>query len=264
MLIALLAGCAASSASNRTAMDSSSPGGLPKLRVGTSPTVPPIVFEENGEIVGLEADLARELSAALGMEVQLISIYWPNLIYELRTGRIDIIMAGMSITDERKRSVRFTDPYLTTGQAALIRAADRTSLGTLRQVRATRASVGVEGNSTGERYAAANMPGADRRSFPTIRQAADALVLGDVDVVIHDQPTILWLAREETEAELYVVPGRFTDELLAWAVQRDNVALREEVNSMLAQWKASGRLQEIIARWVAVPQVETNAGEPAP
>lgn len=71
---------------------------------------------------------------------------------------MNIITAGMSITDERKREVAFPDPYLETGQAALIRAADRSSLGTVGQVLATRRPVGVEVDSTGEDDVAHNMP----------------------------------------------------------------------------------------------------------
>jgi len=248
--IALLVGCAGEPTSEAPALEASPPPALPTLNVGTSRTVPPIIFEQDGETVGLEADLARELAAALGMKARLVPMYWPNLIPELRAGRIDIIMAGMSITDERKREIAFTDSYLSTGQAALIRAADRPSLGALRQVLATRRPIGVEVDSTGGRFVRDNIPRAARRSFPTVSKAVDALVLRDVDVVIHDQPTILWLAREHAEDDLLVVPGRFTDEALAWAVRRDNASLRAEINAILAQWKSSGKLEEIIERWV--------------
>jgi ABC-type amino acid transport substrate-binding protein len=74
-----------------------------------------------------------------------------------------------------------------------------------------------------------------------------------VDVVIHDQPTILWLAREHAEHDLLVVPGRLTEEALAWAVRRDNTALRQRINEVLETWKRTGRLEEIIERWVPAP-----------
>lgn len=251
--ISLLVGCATEPTSEAPVMEASSQAALPTLNVGTSRTVPPIMFEEGGETVGLEADLARELAAALGMKARLVPMYWPNLIPELRAGRIDIIMAGMSITDERKREVAFTDSYLNTGQAALIRAADRPSLGALRQVLATRRPIGVEVDSTGEGFVKDKIPRAGRRSFPTVSKAVDALVLRDVDMVIHDQPTILWLAREHAEHDLLVVPGQLTDEALAWAVRRDNAPLRQSINEILADWKRSGKLDEIIARWVPAP-----------
>jgi ABC-type amino acid transport substrate-binding protein len=251
--LVLLVGCATEPTDDEPAVEVASRPDLPTLNVGTSRTVPPIIFEEDGETVGLEADFARELAAALGMKARLVPMYWPNLIPELRAGRIDIIMAGMSITEERKREVAFTDPYLTTGQAALIRAADRPSLGAVRQVLATRRPIGVEVDSTGERFVAENIPRAARRSFPTVFRAVEALIVGDVDVVIHDQPTILWMAREHAEDDLFVVPGRFTDESLAWAVRRDKAQLRQEINAILEKWKRSGRLEAIIARWVPAP-----------
>ncbi|MDY7109810.1 MAG: transporter substrate-binding domain-containing protein [Planctomycetota bacterium] len=250
MIVGLIIGCAAEPTADEPAMEAASQPALPTLNVGTSRTVPPIIFEEDGQTVGLEADLARELAAALGMKARLVPMYWPNLIPELRAGRIDIIMAGMSITDERKREVAFAEPYLTTGQAALIRAADRPSLGTARQVLGTRRPIGVEVASTGEGFVSEQMPRATRRSFPIVSKAVDALVLDDVDVVIHDRPTILWLAREHADDDLFVVPGRFTEESLAWAVQRDETALRQRINDVLEKWKRTGRLEEIIARWI--------------
>jgi polar amino acid transport system substrate-binding protein len=249
----LLIGCATEHTTEEPLTEASTQPALPTLKVGTSPTAPPIVFEEDGETVGLEADLARELAAALGMQERLVPMFWPNLIYELRAERIDIIMAGMSITDERKRRVAFTRPYLTTGQAALIRAADRSSLGTLSQVMATRRPIGVEVDSTGEAFVTERMTLADRRQYPIVSQAVEALIVGDVDAVIHDQLTVLWLAREHAEDDLYVVPGRFTNESLAWAVHRDKDQLRDEINEILDTWERTGKLEEIIARWVPTP-----------
>jgi polar amino acid transport system substrate-binding protein len=248
--VTLLFGCETGPTGEEPVMEMSAE---PVLNVGTSRTVPPIMFEEGGQTVGLEADMARELADALGMKLRLVPMYWPNLIPELRAGRIDIVMAGMSITEERKRQVTFADPYLTTGQAALIRASDRPSLGATRQVLATRRPIGIEVDSTGQGFVTQNIPQARRQSFPTVFKAVEALIMGDVDVVIHDRPTILWLAREHAEDDLLVVPGRFTDESLAWAFRRDNRSLRQEVNAILAGWKRSGRLEEIIERWVPAP-----------
>ena len=247
---ALLFGCAAQPTGEKAEMEASADPALPMLTVGTSRTVPPIMFEEEGQTVGLEADLARELAAALGTKLRMVPMFWPNLIPELRAGRIDIIMAGMSVTTDRKREVAFTDPYLRTGQAALIRAADRPALGTVQQLLDTRRPIGVEVDSTGRKFVADNIREADMRDYPTIMKAVEALIVGDVDSVIHDQPTILWLARKHADEDLVIVPGRFTDESLAWAVNRDNAALRNKVNAILAEWKQNGWLDEIIARWI--------------
>ena len=114
------------------------------LRVGVSETAPPLIFLQNDEPAGIEADLARQLAEALGRKIQFVSIYWPNLIHELRDGRIDIIMAGMSVTDQRKRRVAFAEPYLVVGQKAMIRAKDQETLGTTGTIRVTSQRVGVE------------------------------------------------------------------------------------------------------------------------
>ena len=134
------------------------------LRVGTSQTAPPIVFEKGGQIVGIEADLARRLAAALGRKLEFVPLYWPNLIPELRGRRIDIIMAGMSVTRERARKVAFTDPYLTVGQRALIREDDLATLGTKQAILSTTARVGLEKGSTGEQFSRETLTGATKIS----------------------------------------------------------------------------------------------------
>ena len=224
------------------------------LRVGVAETAPPVIFEQDDQPAGIEADLARQLGAALGREVQFVSIYWPNLILELRAGRIDIIMAGMSITDARKRRVAFAQPYLVVGQKALIRAADEQKLGTIGAIRVTGRRVGVEKDSTGEQFARSNLPRAKTFALPTLEAAVKALIAGQIDVVIHDSPSIQWSAGKHQDQGLLAVPGRFTTESLAWAVDPDNTELLAAVNAVLDKWQQSGQLKETLSRWL--PEAE--------
>lgn len=244
----LLVGCA----SEPTAPAPSEPAAS-VLNVGTSRTVPPIMFQQDGQTLGLEADLARKLAAELGMEARIVSMYWPNLIPELRAGRIDIIMAGMSVTQEREHQVAFADPYLLIGQSALIRAADKFSLGTKEQVLSTPQRVGVEVDSTGETFYTGQNPEADIRKFPTVLKAVEALIVGEVDVVVYDRPTLTWLAKEHPDDDLFVVPGLMTTEELAWAIRRGDREFLDQINAILAKWRQSGQLEEITSRWLSSP-----------
>jgi ABC-type amino acid transport substrate-binding protein len=221
------------------------------LRVGVSETAPPIIFIENDQPAGIEADLARQLGEALGKKVEFVSMHWLNLIPELRDGRIDIIMAGMSVTDQRRRRVAFAKPYLVVGQMALIRAADVPTLGTVGAIRVAHKRIGVEKGSTGATYAHTQLPRA-REVFDllTLDAAVNALIEGQIDVVIHDSPVIQWTASKRSSQELAVVPGRLTSESLAWAINSDNTDLLKAVNRVLAQWKKDGTLAATISRWM--------------
>lgn len=249
--LACFLGCsAADSRSDRSAP----PGPDNTLRVGISGTAPPIIFQEDGKPAGLEADLARELARALGKQVQFVPIFWPNLILELRDRRIDIIMAGMSVTDARKGRVAFADPYLIVGQKALIRAKDRATLGTADGVRATSRRVGVETGSTGEQYAKRHLPNAETFALPTLTAAVDALVAGQIDMVIYDSPSVQWIVNQRRDDDLFAVPGLLTTESLAWAVNKNDAELLGQVNRVLADWRTSGKLAQITARWLSETQ----------
>ncbi len=168
------------------------PRPLDVLRVGVSETAPPLIFEQDGEPVGLEADFARQLAQDLGKDLRLVSVFWPNLISELTSHRFDIIMSGMSITDERRRQVAFAEPYLQTGQQALIRREDQATLGTTEAILATDRTVGVEVRSTGLWFAYSRMEKARKIRFRTLERAVEALMNGEVDTVIHDSPCVQW------------------------------------------------------------------------
>ena len=219
------------------------------LRVGMAETAPPITFAEDGSNKGIEMDCARKLAKALRRKLKIVSMHWPNLTYELANRRIDIIMAGMTITKQRRRQVAFADPYLSIGQQALIRRDSQATFGTSEKILATRRRVGVEENSTGEQFANGNLNNAKVIAYPTLAAAAAALINEKLDVVIHDSPCVQWMASRNKD-DLVAVEGLFTDEQLAWAVHKEDTELRKTVNRVLIQWKESGRLDQIIRRWI--------------
>lgn len=250
VLCSALPGCAAGTATVDPVSASSASPRRATLVVGVSESAPPVIFKQGDQTAGIEADLAAKLAEALGMDLRLRSMFWPNLILELENKRIDIIMSGMTDTKKRRERVRFSEPYLVTGQQALIRSRDQGQLGSKQHVLGTTMRVGVETNSTGEAFVRDAMPNAERFGVATLDDAVDALVKGNIDVVIYDAPSIQWTANQRREDGLYAVPGLLTRESLAWAVSTDNVQLLDRVNAVLAGWRADGTLQAVLDRWL--------------
>lgn len=94
-----------------------------KFVVGLDATFAPMGFtDENGEIVGFDIDLAKAAAKKMNLDVEFQPIDWDSKSMELSSGTIDVIWNGFSITDERKKEVLFTDPYLTTGQVVVVKA----------------------------------------------------------------------------------------------------------------------------------------------
>ncbi len=245
--LALLAG-GCSTTTGPAAPPGASEGSADVLRVGVTPNYPPIVFEENGEIAGLEADFARNL----GRPVKFVKLRWNDLIPALRKGKIDVIMSGMSITTSRSVEVAFTDPYLKLGQAILVPARQFLKYEYPQVIRFLDVRIGVEKGTTGDLFVQQQCRNAKRVPFSSAEKAAEALARGKVDVVLHDATVIWKLAGKFESKGLIAMPTMLTEEYLAWAVRRDDTALLKELNAVLDGWKRDGTLQEMISRWIPV------------
>jgi len=227
------------------------------LRVGTSADYRPLIFKEDGKVVGIEADFAELLSKDLGVELNLVEVPWTDLVPALRESRIDVIMSGMSITDKRSELVSFTDPYAQIGQMALIRRQDVERLRDPAAMQAEGVRVGVHEKTTGEKFARSKLKRAKILAYPSIEDAIQALRKGKLDFVVHDAPTIWRVVGRPgyEDPELVGLYRPLTDEHLAWAVRKDDEVLRKRLSDALAKWRESGQLEQILDRWVTIRKV---------
>ena len=135
------------------------------LRVGVTTTSPPFVFKQSGEIVGLDAEMAREFARFIGKTPRFVDLKWDDQIPALLENRTDIIMSGMSITNMRKMSIAFSQPYYRSGLMAMVRKSEANRFpvdyyGLLGQAPAMR--FGVVKGTTGEAYVNNNFQSAQR------------------------------------------------------------------------------------------------------
>jgi ABC-type amino acid transport substrate-binding protein len=254
LIVLLVAGCAGKQGKSRKA-----PAPEP-LRVGVTGTYPPVSFVEDGEPKGIEPDLARKVGARLGRPVELEVYELPDLIPALNTKRIDVIMAGMSITPDRERQVHFTQPYLRVGQMTLLRKSDQKYVTDYARMNQSGSKVGVKSGTTGEEYARANLTRAKIVPFANVGEGKTALRNGQIDYFIHDAPTI-WrtTGRFENDPDLTGMYRPLTEEYLAWAVRpADEHTLGKELDGVLDQLEASGELTAVLDRWVPVRKITVD------
>lgn len=224
------------------------------LRVGVSTNAPPLIYKQGAEIVGLEAELAKEFAKFLGKSHRFVEVKWEDQIPALLNNRTDIIMAGMSITKMREVRISFSVPYFRTGQMALIHRKDKNRFpqgyyGILGQAIVLR--IGVVKGTTGENFVRKNFGSAKKiSSFETSKSAVDALLQRSIDMLIHDGPIVLMLAAEAESAGLTVLPSLMTEEYLAWGIRKNDVALLDSANSFLDKLQKEGRLDKIVKRWI--------------
>ena len=244
-LVLLVSGCAL--------FDGSSGGlGQAPLRVGVSPTYPPVIFEEDGEIVGIEAELAQLLGETIGRRIVFERRAFPDLLRALEDGEVDVVMSGLSITPERARRVRFTEPYMQVGQLAVIRARDVGRFGRVQLLRRRGASVGYERGTTGELFVAEQLAWSNAFAFDDLDAGIRSLRAGRIDYFIHDAPTIWRLAGDPEQRDLLGLYHPLTEEHLAWAVRKEDVRLQAVLDATLQHWQREGIIEPVLNRWIRV------------
>ncbi|HIG70131.1 MAG: transporter substrate-binding domain-containing protein [Myxococcales bacterium] len=245
LLLAMVFGCATHD--GRLAFANRKP-----LRIGVAPNYPPVIFEEDGEILGIEADLAHSIADALGRRAVFSSYPLSELIDALEADEIDVVMSGLSITPERSKRIRFTAPYMKIGQLALIRSSELIRLGRKRSIYRSGVRVGYERGSTGEEFVARQLPRAISFAFDDVNSAIRSLRAARIDFFIHDAPTIWRLAGDPASRDLQGLYHFLTEEHLAWAVRHDDLQLHALLDATLSHWKREGRIEPIVNRWIPV------------
>lgn len=248
-LCAVLAGCGT--------LRSIGAGSTNTIRVGTSGTYPPFSTADNGRLEGIEVDFARALANEIGSAVEVVQVPFPDLVGELNAGRIDIIMAGMSVTPRRAALVNFTAPYLQVGQMALVRKEDDLRLAGEDWTRIEGLRVGFERATTGAKYVQAELHRAVPVEFADKEDGLAALKQRKIDVFVHDAPFV-WLVVGSPHNPNAELAGRFTpltDEKLAWAVRKEDSELLEQLNAVVARWRENGAIDSVLDKWIRVRKV---------
>jgi len=235
-----LSGCATTS--SKVEQDSS------VLRVGVAPDLPPLAFKAGSEYKGVEPDLARALAADLGKTVQFVEVDWDGLITALLKGKVDIIMSGMTITQERLMRINFSKPYLQSGQTLLVRRTDAELIQI--SLFQPNTKIGAQKGTTGDYWAKQNCSRNERKLYSSASHGAKALVSKQVDAFVCDAPVNWWLASENEVAGLTVTGGYLTDEYLGWGIRRDEPELLEAANRFIGQVRENGKLESIIKTWI--------------
>jgi len=248
MLAGIVAGCAGSSEKSVVPPDDSI------LRIGVSTNYPPLIFKQGEDIVGVEADLAREFAAYLGKKPVFVEVSWADQIDQLMAGATDIIMAGMSVTQERLYQINFSKAYFKTGQMALF--VNKPVFQHLDNFPALRAQVvsmrvGVVENTTGEIYVMENLSMARKVvRYKSSAAAIEALKGDKIHILVYDGVGVLMLEAANRQYGFKKIPMFLTDEYIAWGVSKNNDALLTSANAFLDEIKGNGKLKEILSQWV--------------
>ena len=225
-------------------------GEPPPLRVGVTVEYEPVSFQVAGEFQGIEIDFARLLGKRLDRQVTFQVYKLAGIIDALEQGEIDVIMAGMSVTEERAARVAFTEPYMVIGQMGIVRAVDAPKFSGPDALERDGIKVGVHLGSTGEQYVVDNMPHANLIAYGSVEESLAALRQGEIDVMIHDSTTSWQLHRSFMNDQLLSLNRFLTRESIAWGTRKSDRELRTLINFALEDMKEEGVVQEVVTRWL--------------
>jgi ABC-type amino acid transport substrate-binding protein len=220
-----------------------------KLRIGVTPNYPPLIFETQNKIVGLEADFAGELSEHLDKHLVFVKLKWNELVPALLENKIDIIMSGMTVTKIRKIKINYTKPYMKTGQMALMKRTKAQKYQSVKSITNSSARIGVQKNTTGEIFVETYCPNAEKTCLENPKDCLYYFRGNRIDLFIYDAPGIMWLAADN-EAELTTSDFLLTHEQLAWGIRKQNTELLQEINTIIEKWEQTGKLNSIIGKWI--------------
>ena len=222
-----------------------------KLIMATNAQFPPYEFYEGESIVGIDAEIAGAIAQKLGLELVIEDMEFDSIIEAVKSGKADIGMAGMTVTDERKEVVNFTASYATGRQVVIVTEdSEITSVDDL-FVEGNNYVIGVQRNTTGDLYTTWDLEDYGLATIDRYGKGADAvqaLLTGKVDcVVIDNEPAKAFVAANEG---LKILDTAYAVEDYAAAMNKDNTELYEAVNKALEELIADGTVKTIIEKYI--------------
>ena len=216
---------------------------------------------EKGEIVGFDIDIVRAVAAKAGVEVKFVNTPWEGIFNALKQGDRDLLVSSITITDERKQSMDFSDPYFDAHQLIAVKAdskiahfEDLTSL-----------KVGVQTGTTDDETISKlqGKNSTDIKRFESTPLALKELETGGIDAVVADNGVVVNYVNNAGKKFKTVNDPAFAPEQYGIAVRRGNADLLARLNQGLAAIKADGSYDRIYATYLSTPDAATP-GAPAP
>ncbi|CAL9289633.1 transporter substrate-binding domain-containing protein [Streptomyces griseoincarnatus] len=244
---------------------STTAGGVELVKAGQLTTCthlpyPPFQSEIDGKVQGFDVALIDLVADDLGVKQQILDTPFENFKTGafLNSGECDLAAAGMTITDERKKNVDFSDPYFNATQAVLV--AKDSGVGSLADVKSENVELGAQAQTTGEDYVKGE--GFDPVSFESSDAVLNGLRTGQVKAVVIDYPVVQGWLKDEANADAFTVAEQIdTGEQYGFTVKKGNKALQEAVNKALADAKADGTYEKLYEQWIG--PYDESAASPA-
>ncbi|MCT9004872.1 basic amino acid ABC transporter substrate-binding protein [Streptomyces rhizosphaerihabitans] len=244
----LVAGCSSDSGGGKTTTAS----GVPLVKSGQLTTCthlpyPPFQSEIDGKVQGFDVSLIDLVAKDLGVKQAIVDTPFENFKTGafLNSEQCDLAAAGMTITEERKKNVDFSDPYFDATQAVLVDK--KSGISSFADLKGQK--VGAQAQTTGEEYAKSK--GLDPVSFESSDAVLNGLRTGQVKAVVIDYPVVQGWLKDKANADAFKVADNLnTGEQYGFTVKKGNTKLVAAINKAIADAKADGTYKKLYEKWI--------------
>ncbi|MFC4532906.1 ABC transporter substrate-binding protein [Sphaerisporangium dianthi] len=229
-----------------------------KLTTCTNLPYEPFQFKEGNKVVGFDVDIVDLAAKKLGVTQDIVDIDFAVIKSgaAMAAGKCDVAAAGMTITDERKKNILFSDPYFDATQALL--AKKGTGAKSLDDVKAKGLKLGAQASTTGLDYVKGK--GFDPTEFADSPKELLGLQSGQADVIVQDLPVVLtWLKKPEIADKFELIASLDTGEQYGVGMKKGNDALAKVINEEIAKAKSDGTYEQIFVKWFGKKPGELGA-----
>ena len=222
------------------------------LRVGTAGDYKPMSYldPETGEYWGLDAELARDLAKALGVDIAFVPTSWPTLMEDTLAGKFDLAICGITVTDARKEQALMSDGYLENGKTVLCRAEDADRYLSLEAINRPEVRVMENPGGLNEKFARENLPEATLVIHDVNEEIPGLVTSGEADVMITEIMDAGYYVGQDARLAAPLIHDPFTHGQLGVLMPKGSEELLAWVNSFLAEEKEKGRLEELAGEYI--------------
>ena len=213
------------------------------LRVVTDATFPPMEFVKDGQRTGFDVDLVEALGKEMGRKIEWIDIDFKGLIPALQSGRADMAMSAIYITDDRRKVVDFSDPYYAGGLVVLTKKEG--PIKSLKDLDGKKVAVQVGTKSV--QFLKDNFPKAKRVEVEKNQEMFNLAQIGRADAAVTGKPAAKLYA--QSHPDMTVLAEQITTEEYGMALPKNQPATTEAINAALKKIKANGVYDKLVAKW---------------
>lgn len=222
-----------------------------ELRVGfESGYVPFEMTNKKGEFIGFDMDYGRRLAKSMGVKFVPVNTAWDGIIPALMTDKFDIIMGGMTITQERNLKVNFANPYIIVGQTILLNKKLKDRVLSYKDLNNPKYILTSRMGTTGEQAIKKYIPKATYKGFESEAEAGLEVINGKADALVYDLPFCGYLYGSQGKGKTIFLSDPFTYEPLAWAINKGDPDFLNYLNNFLRQTKGDGFYDLMYKKWI--------------